>query len=30
MEMNNLVYVEIPHYLLHLKTGQSPAIAVDM
>ena len=30
MEMNNLVCVEIPHYLLHLKTGQSPAIAVGM
>lgn len=27
MEMNNLVCAEIPHYLFHLKTSQSPAVA---
>lgn len=30
MEMNNLVCAEIPHYLFHLKTSQSPAVAVPM
>lgn len=30
MEMNNLVCAEVPHYLFHLKTSQSPLVAVDM